>query len=350
MTALYNRPTPRYDSRTAERSAYGLGGPTRAAMSREQSCLAAFLSSGVPLWADRTGSRQGSPVLSRSANPFGSAHPAWRRGKRFVNRTERANNMTTLIQVAFQGATLLVVEHQAQPYVPMRAVVEGIGLTWQAQHTKLISNPRWGTTEIVTVAEDGKQREMTCLPLRKLPGWLQTISPNKVRNDLRAKVIAYQDQCDDILWQAWQKSTGTEPPKALPPQPPELLTPNLRALIDRKANQTAVAQYAAIHDLIRNYVEDNRRCGCSESDAERYIEQIGNAASHMTLVMRTDIEALALRTITLLNAAGDALEIIDRMEKHLGRELYLRTRDDKILKNIPEQLVEYVLRRVKERT
>lgn len=115
------------------------------------------------------------------------------------------------IQVAFQGTTLFVVEHQSQPYVPMKPVVEGMGLAWQAQHAKLKANRRWGITEIVTPSSGGAQG-MLCLPLRKLPGWLSTIHPNKVRPELRDKIIAYQNECDDILWAAWQQKAGPAAP------------------------------------------------------------------------------------------------------------------------------------------
>lgn len=46
---------------------------------------------------------------------------------------------------------------------------------------------------------------MTCLPLRKLPAWLYSISPNKVKHELREKIIRYQEECDDVLWEHWSK-------------------------------------------------------------------------------------------------------------------------------------------------
>ncbi|MFJ3372817.1 phage antirepressor N-terminal domain-containing protein [Pseudomonas sp. NPDC086251] len=58
-------------------------------------------------------------------------------------------------------------------------------------------------TEMVIVAADGKQRQMTCLPLRKLTGWLMSIHPNKVKPELREGIIAYQNECDDALWAYW---------------------------------------------------------------------------------------------------------------------------------------------------
>ena len=53
------------------------------------------------------------------------------------------------------------------------------------------------------VAQDGRQRLMTCLPLKKLFGWMMTISPNKVKPELKDTIIKYQDECDDALWNHW---------------------------------------------------------------------------------------------------------------------------------------------------
>lgn len=106
--------------------------------------------------------------------------------------------------VPFRRKELLLVDNEGQPFVPMKPVVEGMGLSWQGQHAKL-SSGRFAPTikEILIVAQDGKQREMSCLPLRKLTGWLMSIHPNKVRPELREGIIAYQNECDDVLWSYW---------------------------------------------------------------------------------------------------------------------------------------------------
>ncbi|SPY32484.1 phage antirepressor N-terminal domain-containing protein [Pasteurella canis] len=49
------------------------------------------------------------------------------------------------------------------------------------------------------VAEDGRIREMLCMPLKKLNGWLFSINPEKVRSDLKEKVIQYQEECFEAL-------------------------------------------------------------------------------------------------------------------------------------------------------
>ena len=41
------------------------------------------------------------------------------------------------INVPFRGNNLYLVEHQGNPYVPMKPVVEGMGLDWKTQHRKM---------------------------------------------------------------------------------------------------------------------------------------------------------------------------------------------------------------------
>ncbi len=49
------------------------------------------------------------------------------------------------ITVPFHGTELYVVEHNGQPYTPMKPIVEGIGLDWGGQHKKVAANEsRWG--------------------------------------------------------------------------------------------------------------------------------------------------------------------------------------------------------------
>jgi len=116
-----------------------------------------------------------------------------------------------LIPVPFYGDTVVLVDSGNEPFVSMRPIVVNMGLSWQGQHEKLME--KFGPTvrEILTVAEDGKQRGMLCLPLKKLPAWLYSISPNKVKPELRDKIIRYQNECDDALWDYWSKGSATRP-------------------------------------------------------------------------------------------------------------------------------------------
>lgn len=50
------------------------------------------------------------------------------------------------------------------------------------------------------------------MPLRKLPGWLMSISPGKVKDPaVRERVIQYQNECDDVLWDYWSRGEAINP-------------------------------------------------------------------------------------------------------------------------------------------
>ncbi len=105
--------------------------------------------------------------------------------------------------VPFHNDTIFAIEHNGEPFAPVRPIIENMGLAWQGQHVKLMTNKdRWGVMIIVTPSAGGNQ-ESICIPLRKVAGYLSTINPNKVRPELRDKILAYQNECDDALWQYW---------------------------------------------------------------------------------------------------------------------------------------------------
>lgn len=131
---------------------------------------------------------------------------SWRT-KGLLLTTYGAANMSSLSQmnVSFNDTLLYLVEYNNEPYTPMKPIVEGIGLDWASQFIKLKQKFEATIVEITIVANDGKERMMTCLPVRKLAAWLYSISPNKVRPSLRDTVIKYQAECDDVLWDYWTK-------------------------------------------------------------------------------------------------------------------------------------------------
>ena len=119
--------------------------------------------------------------------------------------------MNEIIPVTFHGDTLALINHDGEPFVPMKPVVENMGLDWTAQFKKL--NEKFGAVIAVTATTggDGKQYEMICLPLRKFPAWLYSIVPSRVKPELRDKVICYQEECDDVLWKYWTQGFAERP-------------------------------------------------------------------------------------------------------------------------------------------
>jgi len=150
--------------------------------------------------------------------------------------------VTRTITVPFHGANLHVVEQDGQPYTPMKPIVDGMGLDWKSQHRKVATNQaRWAIVNLTipsTMADSttvepelhgqddhaGQRRSMTCIPVRKVAAWLTTIEPGKIKNaDVRARVIQYQNECDDALWQYWNEGAAFNP-RAFSGNPGDLLT------------------------------------------------------------------------------------------------------------------------------
>lgn len=101
----------------------------------------------------------------------------------------------------FLGKEVTLVDNNGVAYVAMREIVEGIGLDWKGQHKKLMEqSEKFNCGHITTVAKDGKNREMLCIPIKKLNGWLFGLNPNKVRADLKERLENYQEECFLALW------------------------------------------------------------------------------------------------------------------------------------------------------
>lgn len=144
--------------------------------------------------------------------------------------------MCELSPVTFHGDTIFCLDYQGQPFTPMKPIVENLGLGWASQSQKLNSNrERWGVTIIVIPSESGEQ-QMLCLPVRKLPSYLNSINPRKVRPELRAKIELYQAESDDALWNYWMNGRAERPTPA--PSPDAAISPadrsELKAIVDAK--------------------------------------------------------------------------------------------------------------------
>lgn len=108
------------------------------------------------------------------------------------------------INVPFHGDNLYLVSYEGQPFVAMRPFIEGMGLDWASQYTKI--KQRFKTCVVNITMQlpcDNQRRSVVCLALKKLTGWLHTININKVRAEIRDKVAAYQDRSDDVLYEYW---------------------------------------------------------------------------------------------------------------------------------------------------
>lgn len=116
--------------------------------------------------------------------------------------------------VPFNGQQIITAMAAGIAYVAMKPVVENLGMSWSTQQTKLMKQlEKFNCVHMNMVAADGKLRKLLCLPLKKLNGWLFSINPEKVRADIRDKLIQYQEECFTVLHDYWTKGKAENPRK-----------------------------------------------------------------------------------------------------------------------------------------
>jgi len=110
---------------------------------------------------------------------------------------------TTAVQ--FHGQPIITALSAGVAYVAMKPIVENLGMSWGTQQQKLARHVgKFGCIHM-NIPSPGGIQQMLVLPLRKLNGWLFSINPEKVRADIRDKLIQYQEECFSVLYEYWAK-------------------------------------------------------------------------------------------------------------------------------------------------
>lgn len=186
------------------------------------------------------------------------------------------------INAPFHGAELYVVNHNGEPYTPMKPIVEGMGMTWQSQHRKLMERFKTCIIEMmIQLPGDTQRRLVICLALRKLAGWLQTISPNKVRPEIRDKVIQYQEECDDVLYEYWTKGHVVNPRKAKKALPGKITTEQqeaIKQLVMSRGQSLPKEKQAKAMITMWSSLKSHFGCSYKEISEEQFTEALSLAA------------------------------------------------------------------------
>jgi hypothetical protein len=222
-------------------------------------------------------------------------------------------------QVEFYGDELTAVRtSDGTVYVPIRPICRLLGLNWDGQRRRIqrdavLSQEAKGV--VVTTTPGGKQ-EMTSLPLDHIAGFLFGINANRVKAELRDRVILYQRECYRVLSEAFYQGRLTS-------------TPSFDELL--KIDSPAVRAYQmalAIVDLARSQVimegrldDYGRRLEAIEAtlgDPDRYISNA--QASRISQAVKA--VAMALSKVSGRNEYGGVYgELYRRYDVASYREL-----------------------------
>ena len=113
--------------------------------------------------------------------------------------------MTMLQQfiTKINGVDIVTVGQDGQIFVPIKPICQALTIDFsaQAQHIKRHYILTSTVVTLTTVAADEKAREMLCLPLKYIYGWLFTIDTGQVAEPRREAVANYQLECYEALYE-----------------------------------------------------------------------------------------------------------------------------------------------------
>lgn len=128
------------------------------------------------------------------------------------------DNLQQLVTVEFHGQPVLAIIRDGKPYVAMRPICHNLALDWDGQRQRIKRQPTLNKGAVMINAPSaGGEQSHLCLPLSMLNGWLFGVDVNRVREEIRPKLMCYQEECFDVLHQHFmgQQPTRFAVPGAL---------------------------------------------------------------------------------------------------------------------------------------
>lgn len=117
--------------------------------------------------------------------------------------------------VNFHGQPLTVI---TGPYgehlVAMRPICESIGLDWKSQLSRIRRDDVLSTCVVITTIQmpgDDQRREVACLPLEYLNGWLFGIDSSRCGEEIRPALRQYKRECFQALAAYWMHGEAINP-------------------------------------------------------------------------------------------------------------------------------------------
>lgn len=88
-------------------------------------------------------------------------------------------------------------------FVPVKPICQALTIDFEGQRQRIARHYILGSTAFTlkAVAADEKEREMLCLPLEYIYGWLFTIDAGLVAESRRDAVANYQRECYNALYE-----------------------------------------------------------------------------------------------------------------------------------------------------
>lgn len=225
--------------------------------------------------------------------------------------------------IDFYGDPITVALAGDEMFVPLRSLTEFLGLEWSSQFRRVQRDEILASRvqRVVMTGADGRQREMICLPLDLLPGWLFGITSSRVRAELQPKLMRYRAEAFRVLWRAFQAEAFSSAPVDLPQPASGSSLAQIRelglAIVHMAEQQMALEQRVGEHDGRLD------RAASVIKEIERRLTRVEERTTEDSAIS----EAQAAEIASRVRAIAKALSERDRSKNHyqgVFAELYRR--------------------------
>ena len=122
-------------------------------------------------------------------------------------------------------------------WVSVRKVCENLGITGIQDQIKKIKSDEALEAKYFDVKTNGGVQKVFCIPLSKLNGWLFSINPNRVKPEVKEKLITYKKECFEVLYYHFIQKAQKQ------------INPNLLGEYDEKL----ITELIKRSDIVRGY-------------------------------------------------------------------------------------------------
>ena len=200
-----------------------------------------------------------------------------------------------------------------EAFVPLKMLTDFMGLNWSGQYARIQRNEVLSrhVHKVSITASDGKQYEMLCLALEYLPGWLFGVSTNRVKEELREKLVRYQEECFKVLWRAFQT-------EIMPGSVPSTSNAPLEQVRDLARQQALLSQQQA--ELWEQLVGEKRRLSVVQELSEEHDGMIADLEWQLD-ALRRDLASVQGEMSSKLVTLGNKLRLLpEPSERAISKE------------------------------
>lgn len=171
--------------------------------------------------------------------------------------------------------------------VAVRPIAEAIGVDIRGQAKKIQTDPRFSWGHMSSTGSDGKRYEMLCLPVKQLSGWLYGINANKVKPELKNKLMQFQEDCQMAIHDAISGKVTPELVARLEAKVEDLYQVILKQQSTIERQQVTIEnQQQSIHELQRQQSWSDTRYDMEASHHGRALRSLRkDVRPHLRMVV-----------------------------------------------------------------